>query len=88
LNHGFIYRYLNKRNNRKQAAAIEKALQNPSFKNSVLFIDNDFFNGLYLQDFLNVSCTVYYLRDFFLAQPYFSKHGVFSEPELIKKWTW
>ena len=85
LNHGFIYRYLNKRNNRKQAAAIEKALQNLSFKNPVLFIDNDFFNGLYLQDFLNVSCTVYYLRDFLLAQPYFSKHGVFSEPELIKK---
>lgn len=51
LNHGFIYRYLNKRNNRKQAAAIDKAMQSLGFKNPVLFIDNDFFNGLYLQDF-------------------------------------
>ena len=85
LNHGFIYRYFNKRNNRKQAAAIDNAMQSLGFKNPVLFIDNDFFNGLYLQNFLKVDCTVYYLRDFLLAQPYFSKHGTISEPELIKK---
>lgn len=42
LNHGFIYRYFNKRNNRKQAAAIDKAMQSLGFKNPVLFIDNDF----------------------------------------------
>ena len=60
-------------------------MQSLCFKNPVLFIDNDFFNGLYLQNFLKVDCTVYYLRDFLLAQPYFSKHGTISEPELIKR---
>jgi hypothetical protein len=39
---------------------------------------------LYLKDLLKVDCVVYYLRDFLLAQPYFSKHGVRSEPAIIE----
>ncbi len=83
--HHALYRFLNKRNNKKQAKQINWAISKLHFKNPILFIDNDFFNGLYLPDFLDVDCTVYYIRDFLLAQPYFNKHGKISEPELIKK---
>lgn len=83
--HNFIYKFFNKRNNKKLAEEIEKAAQKLKFQNPILFIDNDFFNGLYLQDFLDVKSTIYYLRDYLLAQPYFYKHGKFAEPELIKK---
>ena len=82
---GFIYRFFNKRNNKKQAKQIQVAMDQLKFTKPILFIDNDFFNGLYLQDFLKLDCTVYYLRDFLLAQPYFAKHGIVSEPQLIKK---
>ncbi|MEO5966726.1 MAG: glycosyltransferase [Ferruginibacter sp.] len=83
--HNSIYKHFNKRNNKKLAGEINKAAKKLNFKNSILFIDNDFFNGLYLQDFLDVKATIYYLRDYLLAQPYFYKHGKFAEPELIEK---
>ena len=82
---GVIYRFFNKRNNKKQAGQIQAAMDQLQFTDPILFIDNDFFNGLYLQDFLKLDCTVYYLRDYLLAQPYFAKHGISSEPALIKK---
>ncbi|MFZ1529701.1 MAG: glycosyltransferase [Ferruginibacter sp.] len=85
MNDGAFYRYFNKRNNSRQAKEITAAMDKLGFKNAVLFIDNDFFNGLYLPDLLNVDCTVYYLRDYLLAQPYFRKHGIKAEPALIKK---
>ncbi len=85
MNDGTFYRYFNKLNNRRQAKEIKTAMDKLGFKDTILFIDNDFFNGLYLPDFLQVDCTVYYLRDYLLAQPYFRKHGINAEPALIKK---
>ncbi len=85
LPHNKIYRYLNKRNNQKLAQQINSAVKKLNFNNPVLFIDNDFYNGLYLQDFIDTDCTIYYLRDYLLAQPYFYKHGRYSEPELLAK---
>ncbi|RYG51110.1 MAG: glycosyltransferase family 1 protein, partial [Chitinophagaceae bacterium] len=85
LPHGKVYTLLNKQNNRRLARQIQKASDQLRFKDPVLFIDNDFYNGLYLQDYLNVEYTIYYLRDYLLAQPYFNRHGKFSEPELISK---
>ncbi len=83
--HNRLYHYLNKRNNKKLAQEINKAIRKLNFHNPVLFIDNDFYNGLYLKDFLDVDCTIYYLRDYLLAQPYFYKHGRYAEPELLVK---
>lgn len=85
LPHNFFYRWFNRRNNVKLAREIKKGMDKLQFKNAVLFIDNDFYNGLYLQDYLLVDYTMYYLRDYLLAQPYFFRHGKYSEPELIKK---
>lgn len=85
LPHGKVYTMLNRQNNRRLAHQIEKACTQLAFANPILFIDNDFYNGLYLQDYLRVDYTMYYLRDYLLAQPYFNRHGKFSEPELISK---
>ncbi len=82
---GTAYHYLNKRNNKKLAKQINNAMEKLKFSDAILFIDNDFFNGLYLNEFIETACTVYYLRDYLLAQPYFAKHGEVSEPILIAK---
>lgn len=83
--HNFIYHFFNKRNNRLLGNAINKAVKELNFKDAVLFIDNDFYNGLYLPDYVPSTLTMYYLRDYLLAQPYFYKHGKYSEPEIMKK---
>ncbi len=85
LPHGKVYTMLNKQNNRRLANQIKKASEQLLFKDPVLFIDNDFYNGLYLQDYLDVDYSMYYLRDYLLAQPYFNRHGKYSEHELISK---
>lgn len=83
--HNALYTYLNKRNNRLLATAIRDAAHTLGFNNAILFIDNDFYNGLYLPELLQPTLSLYYLRDYLLAQPYFNKHGQFAEPEIIKK---
>jgi teichuronic acid biosynthesis glycosyltransferase TuaH len=82
---GSFYNYLNKRNNKKLANQINWAAGQLKFKNSILIIDNDFFNGLYLKEYLKVDCMIYYIRDYLLSQPYFLKHGASSEPAIIAK---
>ena len=82
---GVIYTYFNKRNNRKLANQIRKACEKLEFENPLLIIDNDFYNGLYLKEYLASDCVMYYLRDYLLSQPYFYKHGVRAEPAILKK---
>lgn len=82
---GKIYRYFNKQNNRRLAREIRKACEVLKFKDPLLIIDNDFYNGLYLGEMLEFSFTMYYLRDYLLYQQYFNKHGVRAEPALLKK---
>lgn len=82
---GKIYTYFNRQNNRKLAGQIEKACEVLEFKDPILIIDNDFYNGLYLAEMLDSSFVMYYLRDYLLYQPYFNKHGVRAEPALLQK---
>lgn len=82
---GKLYRFFNKRNNKKLARQIMLASKKLDFKNAILIIDNDFLNGLYLKEYLNPDCVIYYLRDYLLSQSYFYKHGVKSEPLLMQK---
>lgn len=85
LPHNAVYKKLNRLNNRRLAKQIKIACDKLTFSNPILFIDNDFYNGLYLPQFLKPDLTLYYLRDYLLAQPYFNKHGKYAEPELISK---
>ncbi len=82
---GIFYRLLNKRNNKILAREIRRAAGTLNFKDPLLIIDNDFFNGLYLKEYLQARCMVYYIRDYLLSQLYFNKHGRKAEPALIAK---
>ena len=82
---GMLYNYFNKRNNNKIAGQIREAKDQLNFKSVILIIDNDFFNALYLKEYLQVDLMLYYIRDYLLSQPYFKRHGVTSEPALIAK---
>jgi teichuronic acid biosynthesis glycosyltransferase TuaH len=85
LPRGSMYTYLNKRNNKKLANEIKWACSQLGFKDPVLIVDNDFFNGLYLKEFLHPQLFVYYIRDFLLSQKYFIRHGHKAEPQIIQK---
>jgi glycosyltransferase involved in cell wall biosynthesis len=81
----FVFDFLNKINNKRLAKDIEKAMKHLGFTNAMLLIDNDFFRGQYLSEMLPVKRTGYYIRDYLNAQPYFAKHGVRLEKNLIGK---
>ncbi|WP_416438267.1 glycosyltransferase [Phnomibacter sp. MR] len=85
ISHAGLFDWFNKMNNQRLAADIEKGMQQLNFKNPYLLIDNDFFRGQYLNELLPVKATIYYIRDYLNAQPYFSKHGNRLEPALLAK---
>ncbi len=85
LPRGPLYTFLNKRNNRKLAGEIRWAGDQIGFRDPILIIDNDFFNGLYLREYLKPKLFVYYIRDFLLSQKYFIRHGHHAEPGIIRK---
>jgi teichuronic acid biosynthesis glycosyltransferase TuaH len=85
LNNKSIFNYLNKRNNRKFAISIQKAIGTLNFKKIVLFNDNEIFKGFYLTDFLKPALGIYYSRDYMLGVEYWKKHGTLLEPLLIEK---
>ncbi|ACU04171.1 glycosyltransferase [Pedobacter heparinus] len=85
INPTFIFNILNKRNNRKFAHAISKALNTLGFKNPILFNDNEMFLGFYLKEFLQPRLSIYYARDYMIAVNYWKKHGAKLEPILIGK---
>ncbi|HRD57517.1 MAG TPA: glycosyltransferase [Ferruginibacter sp.] len=82
---GIIYNFFNKKNNKVLSEEINVAANSLGFKNPILFIDNDFFNGLYLKEFLSPSVFIFYIRDFLQSQNYFQKHGKRSEPLIMSK---
>ena len=85
LPEGKLYRYWNKKNNKKIAKEIKEYADQLKFSDPVLIIDNDFFNGLYLKELLDPTLFIYYLRDYLRSQPYFQKHGNISEPQIIRE---
>lgn len=82
---GIIYNFFNKKNNRILAEEIKKASDQLGMKDPILFVDNDFFNALYLKEFLSPSLFIFYIRDYLRSQKYFEKHGKRSEPLIMQK---
>ena len=81
----FIYNVLNKKNNKKFALEIKRAINILDFKDYIIFNDSLMFLGFYLKEMLNPSAYLYYIRDNLITQPYFGKHGKRLEPLLAKK---
>ena len=80
-----VFNALNKANNKKFARSIQKAMTQLSFKNIILFNDNDMFRSFYLKDLLKPDVSIYYSRDYMLAVDYWKFHGEKLEPALIAK---
>jgi glycosyltransferase involved in cell wall biosynthesis len=81
----FLFDYCNRINNKRLAKQVKQVAAKMGFKNYLLMIDNDFFRGQYMKEYLQPRALIYYIRDYLNAQPYFAKHGKRLEPALIKK---
>jgi glycosyltransferase involved in cell wall biosynthesis len=80
-----LHTWFNKRNNRRFAGAIRRAMQELQFERFVLFNDNDIFRSFYLPELLQPEVSVYYSRDYMVSVDYWRKHGLRLEPQLIAK---
>ncbi|MBD2756224.1 glycosyltransferase [Spirosoma sp. BT704] len=82
---GKIYDFFNWRNNRLLASEVQECIDQLDF-NQVAFInDSDMFRGFYLKELLKPAIYVYYTRDNLLAVPFWKRHGLRLEPELMHK---
>lgn len=73
-------------NNYLLAAEIKKALSFLEMEDYVFVNDGELFNGFHLDTMLNAKKNLYYYRDYFLAVPYWRKHGEALEPQIMKKY--
>ncbi len=80
-----IFKIINKINNKRFAADIQKAITTLQFKNVILFNDNDIYNGFHLKELLSPAIYIYYMRDFLQGFDFWKKHSKVLEPELIRK---
>lgn len=82
----FLYRAINKRNNRIFYSEIKKALDKLGFNNFILFNDSLMALGLYSKQMLKPALSIYYIRDNLISQPYFAKHGVRAESAIASEY--
>jgi len=80
-----VYDLLNKINNKRLAASIQKASNTLELKDVILFNDGDMFRSFYMDELLKHQLSVYYSRDYLLATDYYKYHGQKLEPLLIRK---
>jgi glycosyltransferase involved in cell wall biosynthesis len=80
-----VYDFLNRRNNRIFANAIQSAVKRLGFSDFILFNDSSMFHGLYMKEMLRPLMYVYYMRDYLIKNPYWKRHGVRLEPQLIAR---
>ncbi len=81
----FAFIHMNRFNGKKLSAEIKDAIHELDFNSIILFIDNDFFRGLHLKEYLRPSRFIYYIRDNLRTHPYFNKHGQFCEDTIAQK---
>jgi glycosyltransferase involved in cell wall biosynthesis len=78
--HARIFDWFNRRNNRKFAKAIQRAIAELGFSDYILFNDNDIFRSFHLKELLEPVYYLYYIRDKLTAVPYWARHGERIEP--------
>lgn len=79
------FRQMNKLNGKRLSKEIKKAIETLKFNSIILFIDNDFFRGQHLKEFLNPSLFIYYIRDNLRIHSYFKKYGQSCEESIALK---
>lgn len=73
-------------NNYLLANEIKKAVSHLGLENYIFLNDGELFNGFHLNTMLDAQKNLYYYRDYFLAVPYWQKHGKRIEPEILAKY--
>lgn len=81
----WMFRIVNRINNKRYARQIKLAIKQLGFKDFILFNDNDLFRCYHLQEMLRPALSIYYSRDYLMGVPYWYKHGHKLEPEIIAK---
>ncbi|MEP7263115.1 MAG: glycosyltransferase [Bacteroidota bacterium] len=77
------FNLMNRWNNKKLADSILSVIDALGFKNYILFNDQSMIRCYYLKEYLKPAGFIYYIRDNLTTTPYFQKHGVNLEKELI-----
>lgn len=85
LPRGAIFEWVNRINGRRLTRRIKLAIKDLGFKDFILFNDSSMFLGLYLKETLSPRVYVYYMRDYLTKNPFWRKHGLALEPQLISK---
>lgn len=80
-----IHDILNKRNNRKIANDIRGAMNRIGMRRITLFNDQNMVRCFYMREFLNPDVFIYYIRDNLSSIPYFQKHAMQMEEQLIRQ---
>ncbi|RYY54563.1 MAG: glycosyltransferase family 1 protein [Chitinophagaceae bacterium] len=83
---GKIFDFFNRRNANNFVGQILPIITQLGFKDYILFNDTSIYLGYYLKELLKPALSIYYLRDFVIKNPYWKRHGVRLEPELIAKY--
>ena len=81
----FLFRIINRINNKRFAHTIELAIKELKFRNYILFTDSDMFRSNHLAQLLKPETFIYYTRDNLMTVPYWEKHGKTMEPEIVKQ---
>ncbi|MBK7966064.1 MAG: glycosyltransferase [Bacteroidetes bacterium] len=80
-----IHDLLNRRNNRLIASDIRGAMNRIGMRRITLFNDQNMVRCFHMKEYLNPDVFVYYIRDNLSTIPYFQKHAMQMEAELIKE---
>lgn len=81
----WLFNSFNRRNNKRYAKEIKKAIEMLNFTNYLHFCDSDMFRSFFLKQYLQPELFIYYSRDNLQAVDYWKKHGTRLEPQLMKK---
>jgi glycosyltransferase involved in cell wall biosynthesis len=84
LPEGGVFNWVNGINATRLCRAVKYAIEKLGFRNIVLFNDSVMFLGKDLIGSLNPVLSVYYIRDNLVNNPYWRKHGIRLESELIR----
>ena len=80
-----VFDLLNRHSGRRFAEVIRWAMAHLGMKEHYLMIENDFYRGFYLKEFLEPDLTVYYRRFDLLKIDFWRRHGERLEPLLVRK---
>ncbi len=81
----WLFDFLNKINNKRQAKEINEAINTLNFKDIIIFNDTDMFRSLYLKELINAKTFVYYTRDNMVAVDFWKAQGIRNEAKIMAK---